>query len=70
MTHDLSGRVAVITGAGAGIGAATAHALSRAGAHVVVTDVDGDKAQAVAGELPGPAEALLLEGMRRMDEGL
>jgi NAD(P)-dependent dehydrogenase (short-subunit alcohol dehydrogenase family) len=57
MTHDLSGRVAVLTGAGAGIGAATAQALSRAGAHVVVTDVDADRAQSVAADLPGPAEA-------------
>jgi NAD(P)-dependent dehydrogenase (short-subunit alcohol dehydrogenase family) len=36
MTYDLSGRVALITGASRGIGAAVAKAYAKAGAHVVL----------------------------------
>jgi NAD(P)-dependent dehydrogenase (short-subunit alcohol dehydrogenase family) len=45
---DLTGRVAVVTGAGAGIGRASAEAMARAGASVVVADIDADAARAVA----------------------
>ncbi len=51
MTVDLADSVAVITGAGSGIGAATAHALSRRGARVVVTDINGERADRVAAEI-------------------
>lgn len=44
----LDGKVAVVTGAAKGIGFATADALSEAGAHVVVTDMNGNMAEASA----------------------
>lgn len=47
----LAGRVAVVTGAGAGIGREVALALSRAGACVVVNDVSDGAAQGVVGEI-------------------
>jgi len=46
--HWLAGRVAVVTGASRGIGAATAHALAAAGARVVLAARDGDALAAVA----------------------
>jgi NAD(P)-dependent dehydrogenase (short-subunit alcohol dehydrogenase family) len=44
-------RVAVVTGAGSGIGRAIARELSRRGLHVVVTDIDAAAAREVAAEL-------------------
>lgn len=48
---SLSGRSALVTGAGNGIGAAVARALAGAGAAVLVTDLDGGAAAAVAKEI-------------------
>ncbi|MFF0081776.1 SDR family NAD(P)-dependent oxidoreductase [Streptomyces canus] len=48
---DLSGRSALVTGAAGGIGAGVAWALARAGAAVLVTDVDGDAARATADKI-------------------
>ncbi len=58
---DLSQRVAVVTGAGSGIGAATARCLSTRGARVVVVDIDGVAAERVAGELPGDSLAVMAD---------
>jgi NAD(P)-dependent dehydrogenase (short-subunit alcohol dehydrogenase family) len=46
--HWLAGRVAVVTGASRGIGAATAEAVAAAGAHVVLAARDHDALRAVA----------------------
>ena len=46
--HDLTGRVALITGAASGLGKAMAWGLACHGADVVIVDRDGDKAAACA----------------------
>ena len=43
---DLSGKVAVVTGSGRGLGLAYATELARSGAAVVINDVDRDVAEA------------------------
>lgn len=48
---DLTGRVAVVTGAASGIGRATSRALAGAGASVVLGDIDEGGAQAAADEI-------------------
>lgn len=47
----LQNKVALVTGAGSGIGAAGARAMAREGAAVIVTDRDGDAAEKVASEI-------------------
>ena len=54
---DLNGRVAVITGAASGIGAACARTFAAKGAKVVVVDVNASGARAVAKEVGGLAIA-------------
>jgi NAD(P)-dependent dehydrogenase (short-subunit alcohol dehydrogenase family) len=51
----LDGKVCVITGAGGGMGAEAARVFTDEGGRVVVADVDGDAATAVAGEVGGLA---------------
>jgi len=61
---SLSGRVALVTGAGSGIGAAIAHALAGAGAHVIATDRDASTAASTADAIRthgGSAEHLTLD---------
>lgn len=47
----LAGKVAIVTGAGSGIGEATARLMAREGASVVVADLNRAEAERVAGEL-------------------
>ena len=55
---ELSGKVALVTGAARGIGLATAAELSRRGASVVIVDLDPESAAGAAESLPGPALGL------------
>ena len=50
---SLTDRVAIVTGAGTGIGKATALALARAGAHVAAVDIDAGLAKATADAVAG-----------------
>ncbi|ARQ71924.1 bifunctional aldolase/short-chain dehydrogenase [Streptomyces marincola] len=54
----LATRVALITGAGSGIGRATAQRLAAEGACVVVADLNGEAAAEVTRELGGPDRAV------------
>ncbi|HUZ22514.1 MAG TPA: SDR family NAD(P)-dependent oxidoreductase [Streptosporangiaceae bacterium] len=67
---DLKNKTAVITGAGSGIGRAIAQCLAGAGARVLVLDIDGERAAAVAGEIvaaDGSALALAADVSRAAD---
>jgi len=57
-TARLDGLVAVVTGAGSGIGRASAHRLAAEGAAVVAVDVDGPAAARTVAELPGESLAV------------
>ena len=52
-------KVAVITGAGSGIGRATACALADRGAHIVAVDLDDDRVEALADALSGKGVSVL-----------
>jgi NAD(P)-dependent dehydrogenase (short-subunit alcohol dehydrogenase family) len=57
----LAGKVCIVTGAGSGIGRATAQRMAREGARVVVADIDGASAQKVAGEIGAAAVACTVD---------
>ena len=70
MLNDCSGKTALITGAGTGIGRACAVALAEAGATVVVTDIDAGTAKDTAALITkngGKARSL---GQDVTDEGV
>lgn len=50
---DLSGKTALVTGGGQGVGAGIARVLAAAGAHVCVNDLHAERAEKVASEVGG-----------------
>ncbi|MBJ3777343.1 SDR family oxidoreductase [Acuticoccus mangrovi] len=64
---DLDGKAAIVTGAGSGIGRATAVLLAREGAQVAVVDKNEASANAVAAEI-GAAAAAFTADVGRSDE--
>lgn len=63
----LQGRRALVTGAGSGIGEGIARAMSRAGAFVIATDVNGEAAMRTAAKIGADAAAFELDVTNRMD---
>ncbi len=53
MTISLEGRIAMVTGAGGGIGQVICRRLAEAGMHIVLTDIRQEQVEAVAQSLPG-----------------
>ena len=58
---ELDGRIILVTGAGGGIGSATARTLARAGGTVLVHDVRADAVEKVAEEIGPRAHALVAD---------
>ena len=61
MAQRLAGRIVAITGAGRGIGAATARALVAEGARVAIGDIDLDSAEKTAIDIGGDTVALAVD---------
>ena len=57
--EGFKGKTAIITGGGSGIGRALSEELGRLGAKVVVADIDPERAQVVASQIPGARAAAL-----------
>ena len=55
MTRRFEGKVALVTGAGSGIGRAAALAFAREGTRVVASDRDRIGGEETAGRIAGPA---------------
>ena len=65
---DLGGRTALVTGAGSGIGRATALRLSRAGADVLALDLNAEAVQEVAAATGGRAVVADLSDLAALDD--
>ena len=57
---ELDGQIAIVTGAGRGIGRATALELARMGAAIVVAELDKDNAERTAGEVRAMGRSALV----------
>lgn len=68
MDLGLDGRIALVTGAGSGIGRAVAFELAREGAHVVVVDINLARAQETVAEIENKGGAALAIACDTSDE--
>lgn len=66
---NISGQIALVTGAGSGLGEGTARRLSAAGAKVVVVDLGMDAAQRVADDIGGLAVAADVSDANAIEAG-
>jgi NAD(P)-dependent dehydrogenase (short-subunit alcohol dehydrogenase family) len=60
----------LVLGAGSGLGAATARALAAAGSNVLVTDLDGARAAAVAAEISADSRAVDVTDAGQVEEAI
>lgn len=70
MAESLAGKVAIVTGAGSGIGEAVSRELARRGTRVVVADIKGDDAERVAAAIAdsgGQATASSIDVSKEQD---
>src|SRR5689334_6716007 len=65
---DLSGKVAVVTGAGSGLGQATARAFARSGCAVACLDINGEAAERTSRELEAGPRPHLAQPCNVADE--
>lgn len=65
---SLKGRVAFVTGAGSGIGRASAQAMAHCGAHIVVTDLVGDLAEATAADIVAAGGSAEFKQLNMVDD--
>jgi NAD(P)-dependent dehydrogenase (short-subunit alcohol dehydrogenase family) len=65
--EELSGRVAVVTGAASGIGFALCERFAAEGMHVVMSDVDPERLRNAAGRIDGDVEAIAADVARPAD---
>jgi NAD(P)-dependent dehydrogenase (short-subunit alcohol dehydrogenase family) len=70
MVYSVTGKVAIVTGGGSGIGESLCRELARRGARVVVADIDAEDARRVAAAIKdngGQAEARAVDVAREQD---